>query len=81
MFAGESGSYRLIPFRAAVVNPCYGKSFPVHVTSATEDELAFDVNEADLSPGCPNQSVTLHRSGAGRLAGVKDDGRAVRLVR
>ena len=81
VLAGESGSYRLIPFRAAVVNPCYGKSFPVHVTSATARELAFDVNEAELSPGCPNQSVTLRRNGADRLEGLKEDGRAVRLVR
>jgi hypothetical protein len=81
VLGGGSGTYRLIPFRAGVVNPCYGKLFPVHVTAATERELSFDVDEAELSPRCTNQSVSLQRTDANRLEGLKADGRAVRLVR
>ena len=80
--SGASGTYRILPRGTqARNNPCFGKEFPVQVTSQTEAELKFEVKQSSVLPGCPDQSVTLRNSGAKSLEGTTADGRAVKLSR
>lgn len=81
---GAAGTWRMsTPDRTARgrVNPCLERDFPVAVASQGDGQLQFDVQGDKVIKGCVDQRATLSGSGADRLEGQLNDGRALSFTR
>lgn len=50
-------------------NPCTGRKFPVSVSAASDDTLAFTIMGSEVLRGCPDTLIELKRADAGTLKG------------
>ena len=79
----KSGVFIMRPPRgnAGRSNQCFGKDFPVTVSSQSPSEAAVEIKGASVLPGCIDQSVTFKTADGKSMEGVLPDGRQIRLGR
>ncbi len=79
----SSGVFLMRPPRgnAGRSNQCFGKDFPVSVSSQSSSEAAIEIKGASVLPGCIDQSVTFKSADGKSMEGVLPDGRQIRLSR
>lgn len=67
---GEGGSWQA-RVRTNREVPCLGRKFPVHVLTASADEMSFRVAASESLPGCNDFTVKLQRVDDRTLTGTR----------
>ena len=78
----DAGTWRMTP-KGHFGNrqPCYGREFPVFITSKTPSNLDIKVHGDSVLLGCFNQNAALKLIDPDTLEGTLHDGRALKLKR
>ena len=70
----DSGSWKVTT--RSRNDPCIGREAPIAVTTATADDLVFEVHRSKVLAGCPDWTMNFRKVDDATLKGSSGDGRA-----